>query len=181
MHKNFGHPSADKLFNLLKISGTEVVDSSTRQKLKEIVATCEPCQRIKNAPLRFRVPMGYANIRFNARVYIDIMYLDGRPVLHIADEATRFSTVRFLPKISTDAVWDAIVLCWSSVYTGLPQNMMVDEGSQFRKVFARLASIHDVNVEKRGVESHNSLGIGEMYHKPLRDIFRNLKLDHPKM
>ena len=84
-------------------------------------------------------------------------------------------------KISTEAVWDAIVLCWSSVCTGLLQNMMVDEGSQFRKVFAELSSIHDVNVEKSSVESHNGLGIGESYQKPLRDILRNLKLDHPKM
>ena len=109
------------------------------------------------------------------------MYLDGRPVLHIVDGERRFSAASFLPKISKDAVWDAIVLCWSSVYTGHPQNMMVDEGSQFRKVFAELASIHDVNLEKSGVESHNSLGIGERYQKPLRDILRKLKLDHPKM
>ena len=128
MHRHFGHPSADKLFNLLKIAGTEAVDSSTREELEKIVATCEPCQRIKNAPLRFRTSMGHANIRFNARAYIEIMYLDGRPVLHVVDEATRSSAARFLPKISTDAVWDAIVLCRSSAYTGLPQNMMVDEG-----------------------------------------------------
>ena len=72
-------------------------------------------------------------------------------------------------------------MCWSSIYTGLPDTMVVDEGSQFRKVVAELATIHDVNVEKRGIESHNSLGIGERYHKPLRDTYLKLKIDHPTM
>ncbi len=57
------------------------------------------------------------------------MYLDGRPVQHIVDEATRFSSVRFLTQVTTESVSDAIILCWSSVYIGLAQNFMVDEGS----------------------------------------------------
>ena len=104
MHRQFAHPSAEKLYNLLKIAGLGAVDSSTLHQLKEIVASCEPCQRIKNVPLRFRISMGHANARFNAQAYIDIMYLDRRPVLHILDEANRFSAANFLPKISTDAV-----------------------------------------------------------------------------
>ena len=83
--------------------------------------------------------------------------------------------------MSTESVWEAIVLCWSSVYTGLPDNIIVDEGSQFRKTFAELATLHDVNLQKTPVESHNSLGIGERYHKPLRDTYRKLKVDYPSM
>ena len=63
--------------------------------------------------------MGFASSRFNARAYIDLMNLDGRPVLRFFDEAIRFSATHLLPKISTYAVWDTTVLCWSSVYTGL--------------------------------------------------------------
>ena len=94
----YGYASADKLIKLLKISGTEAIDSSIREELEKIAATCERYQRIKKASLRFRVSTGHANIRFNARAYIDIMYLDGRPVLHIFDEGTRISAERFLPK-----------------------------------------------------------------------------------
>ena len=181
LHRQFAHPSASKLFNLLKRAGTEAVDAKTFKQLTDIVARCEPCQRIHNAPVRFRVSMGHENVRFNARAYIDIMYLDGKPVLHIVDEATRFSAARFLTRVSTDSVWEALIMCWSSVYTGLPHNIMVDEGSQFRKLFAELSVLHEVNLEKSGVQSHHSLGIGERYHKPLRDTYRKLKLDHPSM
>ena len=112
---------------------------------------------------------------------MDILYLDGRPVLHLVDESTRFSAAGFLSKMTTDSVWDLIAMSWSSIYTGLRNTMVVDEGSQFRKVFTELATIHDVNVEKTDIESHNSLGTGERYHKPLRDTYLKLKIDHPTM
>ena len=67
------------------------------------------------------------------------------------------------------------------MYTGLPDKITVDDSSQFRKTFAELAALHDVNIEKSGVEAHNSLGIGEQYHKPLRDTYWILKLDYPSM
>ena len=132
-HLQFAHPSAGKLYNLLKKAGLEAAYARTLETLEKIVAECEPSQRIRNSPLRFRVAMGHENVRFNSRVYIDIMYLDGRPVLHIVDESTRFSAARLLTKMTTDAVWEAIVMCWSSDYTGLPKCIMVDEGGPISK------------------------------------------------
>ena len=70
---------------------------------------------------------------------------------------------------------------WLSVYTGLPDYILVHKGSQFRKTFAELAKMHDLNLQKTPVESHNSLGTRERYHKPLRDTYRNLKIGYPKM
>lgn len=120
-HKQFAHPSAAKLYNLLKRAGLESVDSKTLEQLKDIAAKCEPPQKIRNAPRRFRLCIGQEHVRFNARIYMDIMYIDGRPVLHIVGEATRFSAARFLPRISTDSIWEVIIMCWSSIYTGVPQ------------------------------------------------------------
>ena len=121
------------------------------------------------------------NIRFNAIAYIDSMYLDGKPALHIVDEATRFSVARFPSNISADAVWEALILFWSSVCTAIPENIMVDEGAQLSDTFADLAKLHDINVEKSGIQSHNSLGISGRYHRPLRDIYKKLKIDFPSM
>ena len=92
--------------------------------------------------------MSHEDIRFNAHAYIGIMYLDGKPVLHIVDEETRLSAARLLTKVKTDAVWEALIIFWSSVYTGLPHSIMVDEGSQFHKQFAELAVLHGVKLEK---------------------------------
>ncbi len=75
------------------------------------------------------------------------MYLDGRPVLHIVDAATRFFAAKFIPKVTTDAVWEAIVSCSSSIYTGLPQCVRIDEGTQFRSICAQLAAFHEVEIK----------------------------------
>ena len=64
------------------------------------------------------------------------MYLDAKKVMQIVDEATRSSAARFFTKMSTDAIWESIVYCWSSACIGLPDNIMVDEESQFRKIFS---------------------------------------------
>ena len=58
---------------------------------------------------------------------------------------------------------------------------MVHEGVQFRDTSAELAKLHDINVGKSTIKSHNSLGIGERYHKPLRETSRKLKIDFPSM
>ena len=128
------------MYNLLKIAALKAVDASTHKLLEDIAARCEPSQRIWNVPRRFRVMLGQENVRFNADEYFDIMYIDGRPVLHIVDAATRFSAARFLPKVSTEAIWEAKILRWSSIYTGLPHSIRVDKGSQFRKIFAELSA-----------------------------------------
>ena len=72
-------------------------------------------------------------------------------------------------------------MCCPSVYTGLPHCALVDEGTQFRNIFAELASIHDMQIKKSGIQSHNSLGVGERYHQALRDTYGKLKFDHPSL
>ncbi len=67
------------------------------------------------------------------------------------------------------------------MYTNLPNNITIAEGSQFRKLFAKLAAIQGVEIGKIGVQSHHSLGIVERYQKLLRDTYRKLKLDHSAM
>ena len=54
------------------------------------------------------------------------------------------------------------------IYTGLPNRMLVDQGSAFGKSFISLGAISNVEVDRTGVEAHLSLGIGERYHQPLR-------------
>ena len=70
------------------------VTPKTLDKLEYIAKTCDPCQRVRSAPHRFRVTQGAENTRFNLKVYIDFVYIVGQPVLHKVDEATRFLQLR---------------------------------------------------------------------------------------
>eukprot|EP00171_Calliarthron_tuberculosum_P005792 IDg5792t1 len=152
LHRQFFHPSAGKLFNLLKRARSEHATPETLAILQDISNRCDPCQRIRPAPVRFRVSFGTENAKFNERIILDIMYIDSHPVLHIVDEGTRFSAARFLPSIDVEAIWDTL-----------------------------LRSRANVEVQATGTESHSSLNIGERYHQPLRSTFRKMALDYPQV
>ena len=106
------------------------------------------------------------------------MYLDGKPVLHIVDEGTRFSAARFLPDVFTKTIWKSILECWAAIYTRLPNRMLVNQGSAFRKLLISMGAVSGVQVERTGIEAHASLGLGERYHHPLRQTYRKIKAEH---
>lgn len=45
-----------------------------------------------------------------------------------------------LKNVSTDAIWESIIQCRSSVYMGLPHTFIVDSGLQFRQTFADISN-----------------------------------------
>lgn len=50
------------------------------------------------APTRLRITVGTDNIRFKDSIQMDVMYLDGNPVLHIVEEVTKVITAQLLSK-----------------------------------------------------------------------------------
>ena len=179
LHRNFFHPSAETLFNLLGRAQPEEATAGTLQTLQDISRRCDPCQRIHTALTRFRVAFGAEHVRFNERIMLDVMYVDGKPVLHIVDEITKFRAAKFLPDVSTKNIWRTLLEIWVMIYTGLPNRMIVDQGSAFGGLFVDLAALGNVEVERTGVEAHSSLGLGERYHQPLRPTYRKIMAQHP--
>ena len=87
-----------------------------------------------------RVILRSEDVTFNERILIDIMAIDGDPFLHAVDEATNFSAGSFVPNVYTDNARMILVECWASIYTGLPDRILTDQGSQFREKF--IGSLH---------------------------------------
>ena len=76
----------------------EAVDSNALQQLEKIVAQFDHCQRVKHASYRFRVTLGQEHTRFNSNIYMVLMHIEGDYVLHVFDEATRFSAAKLVGK-----------------------------------------------------------------------------------
>ncbi len=180
LHRQFHHPSSEKLFKLLSRSRPDEATPETLEILKDINKRCDPCQRITNAPRRFKVTLGSEHIKFNERIQMDLMYIDSKPILHIIDEGTKFSAAQFIPNKEIGTIWDALIKCWAAVYTGLPNRILVDQGSEFGNLFVNLAAENNVQVQKTGIESHSSLGLCERFHGPLRNTFRKVMKEYPK-
>lgn len=181
IHRHFNHPSANKLFNLIKKARPEHATNETLEILKNISKSCDPCQRITTAPKRFRVTLGSEHVQFNEQILIDIMYIDGSPILHVVDSGTKFNAASFLKDKSIETVWKTLMQCWILIYTGMPNRIMVDQGTEFGDLFIHMAEENNVQVSKTGIEAHSSLGLCERYHQPLRTVYRKIIKQFPKI
>ncbi|EDU46201.1 conserved hypothetical protein [Pyrenophora tritici-repentis Pt-1C-BFP] len=114
LHRRFGHPAVERLIRLLKRAGHEDVDE---RLLREIQTFCHHCQAHDPAPRRFKFRLK-DDREFNFEILVDVMYLSGKPVLHVIDSATTFNGARFLPSMSAKDTWEALRLLWIDTYQG---------------------------------------------------------------
>jgi hypothetical protein len=66
--------------------------------LKKLTKFCYQCQIYKKSPGRFKFTLK-DDYKFNYSVIIDIIYLNGKPILQIVDSITAFRAARFLKDI----------------------------------------------------------------------------------
>lgn len=180
LHLHLFHANVQKLYNLLKRARPEEVTADTRRTLEEIADASRNCHTHKAGPYRFRVSIPEEEVRFNHEVAIDLMWIKRNPLLHIVNTQTRFQNAVLLKGESAKDVWDAFIEGWASVYIGYPNRIRADQGSIFTSKFWNgVTSLHGIELQISGVESHNSIGVGERYHEPLRQVFDKVLTDHP--
>ena len=168
LHRRFGHPSANKLCRLLERSGHDV----DKYSIEYLNKFCEQCQKHGRSPGRFKFVLRDDTIDFNHSIYVDILYIDGHPVLHIVDEATRFQAARWLQNISAQHTWDMLRLMWIDTYIGPPDNIIHDAGTNFTsKEFRQHANSLAIITKAIPVEAHWSIGIVERYHPILKRAY----------
>src|SRR5262249_19255990 len=110
--------------------------------------------------------------QFNYEVIIDIVQINGRPVLHVIDSATSFQAARFLESISARHTWNALCECWIYVYQGPPDFLTHDPGTNFAsEEFRNNARSIGTTCNEMPVEEHWAVGKVERSHGPLRRTF----------
>lgn len=68
------------------------------------------------------------------------------------------------------------------VYLGYPNVIRLEQEASFApKTFARLARLHGIEPQFTDVESHNSIHPEELYHSPLRRLFKIIRRNHPEI
>jgi hypothetical protein len=177
LHRRFGHPSVDRLEKLLDRTGQK--DDNTRAVLEHLAKYCHFCQKHGRSPGRFRFTLR-DDVEFNYNIIVDIMYISASPILHVVDEATRFQTGRWLDNITAKHTWETLQACWIDTYLGPPDNITTDAGKNFiSKEFREYASTFGIRTKAVPVEAHNSIGIVERYHGPIRRIYQIVRMELP--
>jgi hypothetical protein len=119
------------------------------------------------------------DITFNRIVALDIMYLNGKPVLHTVDMDTLFHAASFLKSVSTVDNWEAIIRNWAHIYAGFPESMLTDQGAQLMSARFQALTLHfGVDSRHTPIESHSSNILLELYHGHLRRTYEKVRLDY---
>ena len=75
--------------------------------------------------------------------------------------------------MSTKHTWDTLRVCWINTYLGPPDLIVHDAGKNFASNEFRQYAINIGSATKAVlVEAHNSVGLVERYHGPLRRIYQ---------
>ncbi|KAI0992762.1 hypothetical protein K3495_g15423, partial [Podosphaera aphanis] len=170
LHRRFGHPSVNRLVRTLERAGHQ--DPHHRSLLEKITKFCEYCQKHGRSPGRFKFVLK-EDTYFNQLLVIDVLFIDGDPVLHVVDESTSFQAAKWLTNLSAAHTWDTLRLCWIDVYTGPPEILVHDAGTTFDSAeFRQSAAALGIKIKQVPVEAAQSVGVVERYHAPLRRAYK---------
>jgi hypothetical protein len=98
----------------------------------------------------------------------------------VVDTATRFGAATFLDGQDVEHVWAAFLECWELVYTGYPRKTRTDAGTIFTSdAWKHLHDTNGIILQISGIESHNSIGLGERMHSPLRRVYNKILMYYP--
>lgn len=181
LHRRFGHPGSDKLYNLLKAADIEQITPKTRSTIEKIAKHCRLCQLHGQSPRRFKFHIRTEK-DFNQVVYLDMMYIANKPLLHVVCEATRYQAARWLVGTTADDIWRAFRLCWCDVYIGPPDLVVHDAGTNIMaKAFQDHADLMHIETKPVPREAANSMTYVERYHAPLRRAYKIIEKEAPGM
>ena len=181
LHKQFSHPSAKKLCDLVKSASLK--DAEFIDILMKLPLTCQTCIRYKKPAPRPVVgfPLG---TYFNQTVAMDIKEIKRHKVLHLVDHATRYSVAVRLPSKESTDILTAIFKHWIA-YFGAPGAFLTDNGREFdNQFFQDMAQNLNIVVHTTAAQSpwsnglnerHNGV-LGEMVMKTLEDARCNFEV-----
>ena len=181
LHRRFGHPANRRLLDLMDRAGQHTHPQMKRQHedlLAKIAKFCTFCQRHRRSPGRFKFTLRSedADAQFNHTVFMDVFWLDEKPTLQVVDMATLFHAARWLPNMTGQTAWDIFRLCWMDTYIGPPDLLVHDAGTNFAsREFQTNAQVMGIRTKIVPVEAHNSVGVVERMHEPLRRAYYAVK------
>jgi hypothetical protein len=131
MHRGFHHPSSKRQYDILRRARPEEAPPHLLSTLEEIAHRCDTCQRAAHTPIQFKATTS-RDLAFGEELELHLMWIEGNPVLHVTDVATRYSSAACLAsgEIAVEFL-KALTLCWTNFFPGFPRTMRCDSGPKF--------------------------------------------------
>ena len=172
LHRQFCHPKADALYNLIKSSGT--TSSEIHKICKDVSDNCDTCKRYRTKPLRPVVAFPSAST-FNERMAVDLKQFGKNIyILHMIDHVTRYSSACIITDKNKETIVKGISENWIRLF-GAPQSILSDNGGEFvNQALTDLAEKFNINLKSTAAESAWSNGLVEKHNGVLAGIVKRV-------
>ena len=164
LHRQFAHPSLERLLNLLKSSKPPWnEDLELFTKITEISKNCDICKKYKKFHLTPAVSLPMAT-SFNQCLAMDLKFYNTKILLHLIDYATRFSSSKVIPSKHPKHVIKCIMVQWIAIF-GTPGVIFSDNGGEFaNQDMLTLAENFNINLCVSAANSPFSNGLVERHN-----------------
>ena len=170
LHRQFAHPSKEKLLQLIKKAGEPWCNNQNlMEEINNASSNCATCKLYKKTLRRPIVVLPMAT-EFQETVAMDLKFYSGKILLHLVDHSTRLSTSSFIPNKNPDTILTYIFKIWVPVY-GAPEKFLTDNGGEFaNSKFIEMAGFLNVTVKSIAGESSWSNGLIERHNLVLAEM-----------
>ena len=177
LHRSFGHPSANKLLQLVGNAGKRwSSNENLKKEIQEVTDHCKICQIYKKPPPRPVDSLPMAST-FQETVAMDLKYYQGRHILHLIDLCTRLSAATSIPNKNRDTMVREILHIWIAVY-GSPKKFLTDNGGEFANAdFTEMCDCLGITIQTTAAESPWSNGIVERNNQTLATMMDKIIAD----
>ena len=172
LHCKMGHPANSTLARTLRFGGAKDEIVQAAKELK-----CSTCERVRPPKDPPKVSACRAD-QFNEVVGMDLFFIQDsqgskRTVLSIVDHATTYHVLRMLDSKSPKEVAAVFHEAWIGVF-GPPQQLLYDQGSEFRTDVEYLLEMVGTMATVIPVEAHWRGGVVERHGATAKSIIRRL-------
>ena len=174
LHKQFGHPRANKLIDLINKTGGN--NENLINAIHKISNNCVTCKKFKKAPLRPVVSMPMAS-KLNDAISMDLKIWGAKYFLVIIDLATRYCTAVVINNKNPSTIISNIFLHWIAIF-GPPKTILSDNGGEFsNKEMRALGEAFNINIKTTAAQSPWSNGVCERQNAVIGDSVRKIMAD----
>ena len=143
-------------------------------QMKQKVKNCEICMKYQeNKVIKDPLMSHDTGTTPWSKIEVDICYFDNRTLLVTSDYYSNYITVRRLRNQGTDDVINELLGIFST--HGLPENIVCDNGPQFREKFLKFTKDHDINLVTSSPYLPQSNGKAENAVKTIKRIFKKCR------
>ena len=124
LHRQFGHPTSDRLINLVRNSGC--MDKNLEIAIVDITKKCVTCCKFRKPVPRPTVSLPMAS-KLNETIAMDLKAYGNVYFLVLVDMATRYCAATVIPNKLPATIIKGIFRIWISIF-GTPNKFLSDNG-----------------------------------------------------